>query len=348
MEKAVAMQSDDALLDERLLEVCDVSTQFAARRRSGSHKATIAVDRVSLTINKGETLGLVGESGCGKSTLARSIMGILPLAQGAIRFGGLDVGDHRSRTTLRREMQMIFQDPWESLNPNRRIGAIVADGLAIHRIGTRDERRHRVASALERVGLPIDAAKRFPHEFSGGQRQRIGIARALVLSPRLIVADEPVSALDVSVQAQVLNLMHDLREQLGLTYLFISHDIAVVSHISDRIAVMYLGRIMEEADSETLLETPLHPYTVTLLSSIPRRRGSPAEAWPARIRLNGELPSARDRPSGCVFRTRCPIAQNICSTSEPQLTMHRGHKVACHFPGDLTTVEAVDISSAER
>lgn len=317
--------------DRPLLQVRDVSTVFSKGRRRGAPHGVLAVDRVSLDIAQGETVGLVGESGCGKSTLARTLMGVLSHASGTVTFDGVAMGQ-RGSPARPGTMQMIFQDPWESLNPDRRVGPIVADGLAIQKLASRSERKGLVRDALTAVGLPDDAATRFPHEFSGGQRQRIGIARALVMKPRLIIADEPVSALDVSVQAQVINLMVELREQLGLAYLFISHDIAVVSYFSDRIAVMYLGKIVEEAPTRTLLNGPQHPYTVGLLESVPMgtsRRGVQRQG------IAGELPDPAHRPSGCVFRTRCPIAQPVCEVDEPPMVRSQGSLVACHFPGLL-------------
>jgi oligopeptide/dipeptide ABC transporter ATP-binding protein len=330
------MDADTNQPEQPLLRVRDVTTHFSKGRRRGAPSGVLAVDRVSLDIAPGEVLGLVGESGCGKSTLARTLMGVLPHTAGTVTFDGVEMGRRASPARLG-SMQMIFQDPWESLNPDRRVGPIVADGLAIQKLAPRSERRGLVRDALTAVGLPDDAESRFPHEFSGGQRQRIGIARALVMKPRLIIADEPVSALDVSVQAQVINLMVELRERLGLAYLFISHDIAVVSYFSDRIAVMYLGRIVEEAATRTLLNKPQHPYTVGLLASAPmgtsgrgvRRHG-----------IAGELPDPAHRPSGCVFRTRCPIAQAICEVEEPPMVRSHGANVACHFPGSLSSAGA--------
>jgi oligopeptide transport system ATP-binding protein len=293
-----------------------------------------AVDDVSFAILRGETLGLVGESGCGKSTAGRCILRLIEPTGGEIKFENRDVlkmgaGELRA---LRREMQIIFQDPAASLNPRMRIGDIVAEPLVIHQIGNKNERRERVAWLLGKVGLDADFMKRYSHEFSGGQLQRIGVARALALNPKLIVADEPVSALDVSVQAQVVNLLQDLQKEFGLTYLFISHGLAVVEHISTRVAVMYLGRIVEIATALELYAQPLHPYTQALLSAIPV---PDPKAKRDRVILKGDVPTSRNPPSGCRFRTRCPIAIDECAQIDPELReISPGHRVACiRVPG---------------
>ena len=295
----------------------------------GSNDVWRAIDGVSFDILPGETLGLVGESGCGKSTTGRCLLRLIEPTRGDIQFQGRDVTamGRRELRELRREMQIIFQDPTASLNPRMKIGDIVAEPLVIHSIGNKAERRDRVAWLLGKVGLDADYMKRYSHEFSGGQLQRIGVARALALNPKLIVADEPVSALDVSVQAQVVNLLQDLQKEFGLTYLFISHGLAVVEHISTRVAVMYLGRIVEIADAKELYLNPLHPYTVALLSAIPIP--DPKEKRD-RIILKGDVPTSRNPPSGCHFRTRCPIAIEECSRVDPELReVSPGHSVAC-------------------
>ncbi|MEP7076160.1 MAG: dipeptide ABC transporter ATP-binding protein [Acidobacteriota bacterium] len=311
---------------EELLQVHDLVKYFPVEN---SDDVLRAVDGVSFDIRRGETLGLVGESGCGKSTVGRCLLRLHEPTTGEILFEGQNIVGlpNAEMQKLRREMQIIFQDPYASLNPRMSILSIVSEPLKIHSIGNKEARRARVVDLLKKVGLDPDYMHRYPHEFSGGQRQRIGIARALALNPKLIVCDEPVSALDVSVQAQVVNLLQDLQAEFGLTYLFISHGLAVVEHISNRVAVMYLGRIVEIADSLDLYKHPLHPYTQALLSAIPvpdpqQRRD--------RIVLKGDVPTPIDPPSGCRFRTRCPIAIDECSKIDPELREIRsGHLAAC-------------------
>lgn len=292
-----------------------------------------ALDGVSFSVNQGETLGLVGESGCGKTTLGRSIIRLYQPTSGKIQFNGVDITRKKQKDIrkLRREMQMIFQDPFESLNSRHTVGEILEEPFVIHKIGTRKERERRVAELLERVGLQEGASRRFPHEFSGGQRQRIGIARAIALEPQLVICDEPVSALDVSIQSQILNLLIELQQEMGLTYLFIAHDLAVVKHMSDRIAVMYLGNIVEMTTAEKLNASPLHPYTQALISAIPIPDPTVGRK---KVILSGDVPSPRNPPSGCCFHTRCPIAKEICRTTVPSLqprTDDADHYIACHF-----------------
>jgi oligopeptide/dipeptide ABC transporter ATP-binding protein len=308
-----------------------------------------AVDGVSLTLRRGQTLGLVGETGSGKSTLARCIAGLIPITSGQVVFDGREISSlsRRAMRPFRREIQMIFQDPYGALNPRRRVGSIIGDPYAVHNIASGAARKKAVQEMMERVGLNPEHYNRFPAEFSGGQRQRIGLARALALRPKLIIADEPVSALDVSIQAQILNLLADLQQDFGLTYLFIAHDLEVVRHVSDQVSVMYLGRIAEEGPKDPVYDTPRHPYTAALLSAAPAADPDAAAAR-QRIILTGDIPSPINPPAGCRFHPRCPKAQDLCSQQDPPLETKQDdppeHKAACHFPvqtgEDLTTTTA--------
>lgn len=318
-------------VDSDLVEVRNLTKYFpvGGGLLGVGRDAVKAVDDVTFSIRRGETFGLVGESGCGKSTTGRCILRLIEPTSGSVRFDGQDLltlSSHSLRR-LRRDIQIIFQDPYSSLNPRLTVGRIVEEPLVIHRIGDRRGRRNRVIELLGLVGLEPEHADRYPHEFSGGQRQRIGIARALALNPRFIVCDEPVSALDVSVQAQVVNLLQDLQQRLGLTYLFISHGLSVVEHISTRVGIMYLGQLVEVASSEEIFHNPLHPYTRALLSAIPI---PDPDLRRERLRLTGDIPTAIGPPSGCRFRTRCPIAEARCAEKEPQLVeVSPEHFVAC-------------------
>jgi oligopeptide transport system ATP-binding protein len=320
-----------------LLEVTDLVKNFPIKsgllidREVGR---VSAVDGVSLTVHEGETLGLVGESGCGKSTLCRAILQLIAPTSGSVRFDGQELmgRSQRQLRPLRRQMQMIFQDPFASLNPRKRVGQIIGDPMQLHGLADGTDVKRRVQELLDRVGLQAEHYNRYPHEFSGGQRQRIGIARALALQPRLIIADEPGSALDVSAQAQIINLLEDLQREFGMAYIFVAHDLGVVRHVSDRVAVMYLGKIVEESDSVSLYASPRHPYTNALLSAVPipdPRKNAARE----RITLEGDVPSPIDPPPGCRFHTRCASASEICRRDEPLLVRDgAGHSVACHHP----------------
>jgi len=315
-----------------LLEVKGVKKYFPVRGALGTTVQEVkAVNDVSFQLKRGETFGIVGESGCGKSTLGRTILRLTEPTAGQAIFEGTDVFsmDPTALQTLRQDMQMVFQDPYSSLNPRKRIGAILEEPLNIHNIGTPRERTEKVLKILNTVGLQTDHYYRYPHEFSGGQRQRIGIARALMMDPKLIVCDEPVSALDVSIQSQIINLLKKLQRELRLTYLFIAHDISVVRYISDRVGVMYLGQMVEQAPTDAMFANPRHPYTRALLSSVPEPK---LHAKRERIVLRGELPSPLNPPSGCVFHTRCPMAKPECKKMVPvNKELSAGHFVSCHL-----------------
>jgi oligopeptide transport system ATP-binding protein len=328
-----------------LLEVTDLRMWFPITRGVilERHVGDVrAVDGISFRINRGETLGLVGESGCGKSTTGRAILRLYRPTGGSVAFDGVELTtlEGEPLRQMRRRMQMIFQDPYASLNPRMTVGGIVGEPLAVHHIGSRSERRERIAELLDVVGLNPNFLNRYPHEFSGGQRQRIGVARALALNPDLIVADEPISALDVSIQAQIINLLEGLQDKFGLTYLFIAHDLSVVRHVSDWIAVMYLGRIVEMVGSRELYERPAHPYTVALLSAVPIP-DPVVESRRRRIILTGDVPSPSDPPPGCHFHTRCWLRERLgnperCVVEDPALRpLAQGHEVACHYAEEV-------------
>jgi oligopeptide/dipeptide ABC transporter ATP-binding protein len=317
-----------------LLEVEGLKKHFPIRKGFFSRVSgqVYAVDGVSFSIGRGETLGLVGESGCGKSTVGRTLLRLMEPTGGTIKVAGQDITSLPPQDLLpyRRRMQMIYQDPYASLNPRMSAGEIVGEPLIVHEIGTPEERKQRVAALFERVGLRPEAINSYPHEFSGGQRQRIGIARALALNPELIVGDEPVSALDVSIQAQIINLLMDLQDEFKLSYLFVAHDLAIVEHISHRVAVMYLGRIVEMTDKRSLFEMPLHPYSEALLSAVPIPKSSARSR--KRVILTGDVPSPINPPAGCHFHTRCPYAMPRCRTEAPALReVTAGHLAACHL-----------------
>jgi len=326
-------------MSQPMVETFDLVKSFAVRRGFfAQRKARLtAVDRVSLSINAGETLGLVGESGCGKSTLGLTLMQLYEPTSGQVRFDGQDlVGMSPAQLNkMRRKMQMIYQDPYAALDPRMNVAEILTEPMVIHKIGTRHERIAEAQRLLDVVGLPSDTLGRFPNEFSGGQQQRLGIARALMLQPKMLICDEPVSSLDVSVQAQILNLLRDLQAEFNLTYLFISHNIAVTRFISRRIGVMYLGRLVEIGPSNAIVDEPLHPYTQALIAAVPDTQ--PSDIHHAR-RLSGDVPSPIDRPTGCAFHPRCPFAQERCSREEPELRqITPDHAVACHFAENISS-----------
>lgn len=323
-------------MSDKLLQVEHLKQYFPAGGMGKNRKFVKAVDDVSFFVNKGETLGLVGESGCGKTTTGRSILRLYEPTGGKITFDDNVILDVENKVKVdmlpyRQKMQMVFQDPYASLDPRMTVGDIVGEAIDIHKLaGNKKERHDMIISMLERVGLNSEHANRYPHEFSGGQRQRVGIARALAVNPQFIVCDEPISALDVSIQAQVVNMFEELQEQMGLTYLFIAHDLSVVKHISDRIGVMYLGKMVELADSYELVARSLHPYTKSLISAIPIADPIKARAS-KRIVLQGDVPSPLNPPTGCRFRTRCPYADECCAQKEPEWReVEKGHYVACH------------------
>lgn len=323
-------------MSDKLLQVEHLKQYFPAGGMGKNRKFVKAVDDVSFFLNKGETLGLVGESGCGKTTTGRSILRLYEPTGGKITFDGNVILDVENKVKVdmlpyRQKMQMVFQDPYASLDPRMTVGDIVGEAIDIHKLAANKKERHdMIISMLEKVGLNSEHANRYPHEFSGGQRQRVGIARALAVNPQFIVCDEPISALDVSIQAQVVNMFEELQEQMGLTYLFIAHDLSVVKHISDRIGVMYLGKMVELADSYELVARSLHPYTKSLISAIPIADPIKARAS-KRIVLQGDVPSPLNPPTGCRFRTRCPYADECCAQKEPEWReVEKGHYVACH------------------
>jgi oligopeptide/dipeptide ABC transporter ATP-binding protein len=329
------MSDDDVLVRaDNLVKHFPIRSSSLLGRTVGQVQA---VDGVSLTIGRGQTLGLVGETGCGKSTLARCIAGLIPVTSGTVTFEGSNITNlsRRAMQPYRREIQMIFQDPYGSLNPRRRVGSIIGEPFAVHKMASGAERKRKVQDLMARVGLNPEHYNRFPAEFSGGQRQRIGVARALALQPKLIICDEPVSALDVSIQAQVLNLLADLQDDFGLSYLFIAHDLEVVRHVSHAVTVMYLGRIAESGPKDPVYDAPRHPYTNALLSAVPSADPE-AAATRQRIILTGDVPSPINPPSGCRFHPRCPKAQELCSQQDPPLEAKVNdppdHLTACHFP----------------
>lgn len=320
---------------QKILDIQNLKKHFPVKGQFGSLggiKGHVkAVNDLSFHLNKGETYGLVGESGCGKSTTGRTILRLIEPTSGKVTYDNRDIFSLSGKDThiIRQNMQMVFQDPYSSLNPRKKIGRTLEEPLAIHSIGSKSERTDRAMDILQKVGLHSEHYYRYPHEFSGGQRQRIGLARALIVNPKVVISDEPVSALDVSVQSQIINLLQQLQDDFDLTYLFISHDISVVRHISDRIGIMYLGELVEEAPTDSLFSSPLHPYTEALLTAVPRTN---PETKKERIILKGEIPSPLNPPSGCVFHTRCPYAMDICKKEVPEKKeLASGHFVSCHL-----------------
>lgn len=330
-----------------LLEVAELKTHFPIRKGLLRRQvgAVRAVDGVSFSITRGQTLGLVGESGCGKTTVGRSLLRLVEPTGGSLRFAGEDVRRQNSRSlrALRRRMQVVFQDPYGSLNPRMKVRAILEEGLSIHQMGDRATRLGRMVAALERTGLAAAALDRYPHEFSGGQRQRIAIARAVVLEPEFLVLDEPVSALDVSIQAQVINLLTELKQELGLTYLFISHDLSVVEYLADAVAVMYLGQIVEAAAAGQLYNQPLHPYTMALFSAVPSVE---KEQRRKRVVLAGDVPSPSRPPTGCRFHPRCPLAEALCREIAPAQVDLAGHRIYCHVAERELSRTGGDVAAA--
>ncbi len=336
------MNEQTSMSDSPIIEARNLSVHFSVPGkgfRKHERQTVRAVHDISLSLKPGKTLALVGESGCGKTTLVRALSLLIKPTAGEVHFDGTDITHykHRQLRPLRRQIQMVFQDPYSSLNPRMPVGSLIAEPLVIHGIGNRNERRDKVAELLVSVGLNADIMNRYPHQFSGGQRQRIAIARALALDPNLIILDEPVSALDVSVQSQVLNLLQDLQEKLGLTYLFIGHNLTVIRYIADEVAVMYLGEVVEHAETQELFSNPRHPYTQALL------RAAPVHGVGKRkhtTQLKGDPPSPLAPPPGCSFHPRCPAAQDICATKEPvfeDVPNHAGHRAACHFKDQVPT-----------
>jgi oligopeptide/dipeptide ABC transporter ATP-binding protein len=340
----------DPAAPDALIEVQGLIKHFPATRGAGSRRVVHALDGVTFSVYEGETFAIVGESGCGKTTLGRCLVRLYEPTAGTIRFRGRDITrlPERELRPLRAEIQMVFQDPYSSLNPHKRVSAIVGDVLRAHGVADKQHIRREVDDLLTRVGLSPEHASRRPRSFSGGQRQRIGIARALALRPRLIVADEPVSALDVSIQAQIVNLLADLQQEYGLTLIFIAHDLGLVRHVSDRVAVLYLGKLVELANADELYAQPIHPYTEVLLSAVPIP-DPVTSSQRKRIVLEGDLPSPLEPPSGCRFHTRCPHATDLCRAVEPPLVDHGGRLAACHHPRNVGSAgqrRAVDAASA--